>query len=109
MLKRIGWTAAAVGAAALLRKRVSEQGLDPAGNQRLMEAHESQTEASYLAASTRVLVLGANFGGLATALELDRLTKGRQDLSILVVDRDNSQLFTPLLWLVARDNTQPNQ
>ena len=78
MLKRVGWTAAAVGAAAVLRKRLSEQGLDPVGNPRLMEAHASQTEASYLAASTRVLVLGANFGGLATALELDRLTRGRR-------------------------------
>src|SRR3954469_20473305 len=34
MLKRVGWTAAAVGAAAILRKRLSEQGLNPVGNQR---------------------------------------------------------------------------
>jgi NADH:ubiquinone reductase (H+-translocating) len=46
-------------------------------------------------------VLGANFGGLMTALELDRRLGDNRDVSILVVDRDNVQLFTPLLWLVA--------
>ncbi len=63
--------------------------------------HESETEAAYRTAAHRVLILGGGFGGLATALELDRRIGGRADTSVLVVDRDNNLLFTPLLWTVA--------
>src|SRR5215211_5992092 len=65
--------------------------------------HVSQSEAAYAAAKTRVLILGGGFGGLETALTLDKeLQRAGQtdDVSVLVVDRNNDLLFTPLLWTV---------
>jgi NADH dehydrogenase len=70
--------------------------------------HVSQTEESYRCASTRILILGAGFGGLATALKLDELLGNEDDVSLLVVDRDNDMLFTPLLWTAANGRTNPN-
>jgi NADH:ubiquinone reductase (H+-translocating) len=70
--------------------------------------HISQTEASYRSAHTRILILGAGFGGLATALQLDRELRSAPDTSILVVDRNNDLLFTPLLWTVANGRANPN-
>ena len=64
-------------------------------------AHLSESEADYRRARHRVLVLGGGFGGLAAALAVERELGGQPDTSILVVDRDNSSLFTPLLWTVA--------
>ncbi len=93
------WKPLAAGAAALGGALVA-RGL--AGRAaRTARPHRTQTESGYLNARTRILVLGANFGGLATALALDRTLGRRAGTSILVVDRDNSSLFTPLLWLVA--------
>ncbi len=48
---------------------------------------------------TRVLILGAGFGGLAAARQLARL--GRTQLRITVVDQHNYHLFTPLLYQAA--------
>lgn len=70
--------------------------------------HVSQTEASYNSARTRILILGAGFGGLATALRLDQRLRNADDTSVLVVDRDNDLLFTPLLWTTANGRTSPN-
>jgi NADH dehydrogenase len=70
--------------------------------------HVSGTEESYRSASTRILILGAGFGGLATALKLDQQLRPSDDVSVLVVDRDNDLLFTPLLWTVASGRTSPN-
>lgn len=72
--------------------------------------HTRQTEQAYRAAEHRVLILGAGFGGLSTALQLDRRLRraGRKDVSTLVVDRDNAQIFTPLLWLVANGRANPS-
>ncbi len=69
--------------------------------------HVSERERDYAAATHRVLVLGAGFGGLAVALELDRRLGERDDTSVLVVDRDNALLFTPLLWTVADGRAGP--
>lgn len=70
-------------------------------------AHVSETAADYERAPHRVLVLGAGFGGLTTARALaERLPSG-SGASVLVVDRDNSLLFTPLLWTVADGRTAP--
>ena len=63
--------------------------------------HTSQTEAGYRTAHRRILILGAGFGGLATALGLDDQLRDVPDTSILVVDRNNDLLFAPLLWIVA--------
>jgi NADH:quinone reductase (non-electrogenic) len=59
-------------------------------------------------AGTRILILGAGFAGVRTALQLDRLLEPDQDVDILLVDRGNSQLYYPLLWLVAGGQAGPN-
>jgi NADH dehydrogenase len=71
-------------------------------------SHVSQSEASYRSAHTQILILGAGFGGLTAALKLDQQFRDRDDVSILVVDRDNDLLFTPLLWTAANGRTSPN-
>src|SRR4051794_22376709 len=71
---------------------------------RLLQPHTSETEREYREARHRVLILGAGFGGLYTALELDRqLHREHQEegTSILLADRNNDLLFAPLLWIVA--------
>jgi NADH dehydrogenase len=75
----------------------------------LFQRHLSQTKAEYLAAKHRVLVLGAGFGGMSAALNLDRELKRAKvsDSSVLVVDSKNYFLFYPLLWTVASGRTSP--
>lgn len=70
--------------------------------------HVSESEESYQHARSRILILGAGFGGLATALQLDQRLKPAHDSSILVIDRNNDLLFTPLLWTVAAGRANPN-
>ena len=71
-------------------------------------SHVSATEEMHRQAATRVVILGAGFGGLTTALELEKKLGRKSDTSVLVIDRDNSQMFTPLLWTVASGRTNPN-
>ena len=71
-------------------------------------SHVSERVRDYEAAAHRILILGAGFGGLATALELDRRLRGRDDVSILVIDRDSAMLFFPLLWTVAEGRADPS-
>src|SRR5437660_9064959 len=52
------------------------------------------------AANKRVLILGGGFGGVYTARHLERLLKGRSDVEIVLVSRDNFLLMTPLLFEV---------
>jgi NADH dehydrogenase len=52
-------------------------------------------------ATTRVLVLGGGFGGVYTAIRLERLLARRPDVEITLVSRDNFFLFTPMLHEVA--------
>lgn len=87
----------------LLARQLRRAGL---GRQR--SEHASQTEEDYRRASTRILILGAGFGGLACALKLDQQLGRANDVSVLVVDRDNAMLFTPLLWTVASGRANPN-
>jgi NADH:ubiquinone reductase (H+-translocating) len=70
--------------------------------------HRSESAEAYRSAGTRVLILGAGFGGVRTALELDRCLGRADDVSVLLVDRGNAQLFTPLLWTVADGRANPN-
>lgn len=46
---------------------------------------------------TRVVIVGAGFGGLAAARELEK----RKDVEVTVLDRNNHHLFQPLLYQVA--------
>jgi NADH dehydrogenase len=49
----------------------------------------------------RILILGGGFGGLYTALELERSIAGRADIEVTLVNRENFILFTPMLHEVA--------
>jgi NADH dehydrogenase len=52
-------------------------------------------------APTRILVLGGGFGGVYTALHLERTLGRRPDVEITLVSRENFFLFTPMLHEVA--------
>jgi len=50
---------------------------------------------------TRVLILGGGFGGLYTALELEKRLARDPDVEITLVNRENFISFTPMLHEVA--------
>jgi NADH dehydrogenase len=50
---------------------------------------------------TRILILGGGFGGVYTALQLDKTIASRPDVEVTLVSRENSILFTPMLHEVA--------
>ena len=52
----------------------------------------------------RVVVVGAGFGGLSCARELD----GNASIEVLLLDRHNYHLFTPLLYQVATSLLNPS-
>lgn len=56
---------------------------------------------------TRILILGAGFGGIYTALELDRTIGCDPDVEITLVGRENFFLFTPMLHEVAASDLDP--
>jgi len=49
----------------------------------------------------RVLILGGGFGGLYTALELEKTLARDSDVEVTLVNRENFFLFTPMLHEVA--------
>ena len=49
-------------------------------------------------ASTRIVVLGGGFGGVATARHLERVCRNRVDVEITLVSRENFFVLTPLLF-----------
>jgi NADH dehydrogenase len=49
----------------------------------------------------RILILGGGFGGLYTALELERALAGDSSVRITLVNRENFFLFTPMLHEIA--------
>ena len=54
----------------------------------------------------RVLILGGGFGGVAAALELEKVLARRPDLEVTLVTRDNFFLFTPMLHEVAASDLE---
>src|SRR5688572_10994766 len=50
---------------------------------------------------TRIIILGSGFGGLYTALNLDRTLARDSDIEITLINRENFFLFTPMLHEVA--------
>src|SRR6516225_10942840 len=50
---------------------------------------------------SKVLILGGGFAGLYAAIELDRRLARRTDLEVMLVNRENFFLFTPMLHEVA--------
>ncbi|MGB9870215.1 MAG: NAD(P)/FAD-dependent oxidoreductase [Anaerolineae bacterium] len=57
--------------------------------------------------NTRVLILGAGFAGLYTALHLDRLLPKDAPVEITLVDQNHFHLFTPLLHEAASGVIHP--
>jgi len=49
----------------------------------------------------RILILGGGFGGLYTALGLEKALAGDSGLEITLVNRENFFLFTPMLHEIA--------
>lgn len=47
---------------------------------------------------TRIVILGGGFGGVYTALRLEKLWRGSRDIEITLVSRENYFLMTPLLF-----------
>jgi NADH dehydrogenase len=45
-----------------------------------------------------IVVLGGGFGGVYTARHLEKMTKGRKDIRVTLISRDNYFLMTPLLF-----------
>lgn len=56
----------------------------------------------------RVLILGGGFGGIYTALELQKRLRRRKDVTITLLSRDNFFLFTPMLHEVATSDLEVN-
>ncbi len=54
----------------------------------------------------RVLILGGGFGGVYTALELEKALAGGDDVQVTLVTRDNFFLFTPMLHEVAASDLE---
>jgi NADH dehydrogenase len=46
---------------------------------------------------TEILILGGGFGGVYTTRELERRLKGRRDVAVTLISRENFFLFYPLL------------
>ena len=55
----------------------------------------------------RIVILGGGFGGLYTALELEKGLSANSDVEITLVNRDNFFLFTPMLHEVAASDLDP--
>jgi NADH dehydrogenase len=53
-----------------------------------------------LSKTTRIVILGGGFGGVAAARHLEQLCKRQLDVEIVLVSRDNFLVMTPLLFEV---------
>lgn len=56
---------------------------------------------------TKILILGAGFGGIYTAINLSRRLKKREDIEITLVDGNKFHLFKPMLHEVATGSVDP--
>src|SRR5262245_64595442 len=65
------------------------------------QAHPSPTPAP-----RRILILGGGFGGIYTALELERRLGGDAAVEVTLVTRDNYFLFTPMLHEIAASDLE---
>ena len=52
----------------------------------------------------RVVIIGAGFGGLALAREIAK----REDLQVVIIDRNNYHQFQPLFYQVAMAGIEPS-
>ena len=56
----------------------------------------------------RIVILGAGFGGLYAALELERTVARDPGVEVLLIDPQNFLLFTPMLHEVASGSLDPS-
>ncbi len=57
--------------------------------------------------STRIVILGGGFGGVAAAQELERRLAGATSVEVTLVSDSNALLFTPMLAEVASSSLEP--
>ena len=55
----------------------------------------------------RIVIIGGGFGGVYTANKLNQLLKNHQDIEIILINKTNYFLFTPLLHEVATGGLSP--
>ncbi|MBI4297313.1 MAG: NAD(P)/FAD-dependent oxidoreductase [Chloroflexi bacterium] len=55
----------------------------------------------------RIIVLGAGFGGLMAALELERRLRREPEIEVALIDRHPYHLFTPMLFQVVAGEVEP--
>lgn len=60
-----------------------------------------------MANKTKVVILGSGFGGVYTALELEKLIKPQDELDVILINQENFLLFTPMLHEVAASDLDP--
>jgi NADH:ubiquinone reductase (H+-translocating) len=63
-----------------------------------MNAHQEDSTMSALSVRSRIVVLGGGIAGLTATRELERKFRGRRDVEIVLVSRDNFLHLTPLLF-----------
>lgn len=57
--------------------------------------------------TTKIVIVGGGFAGLAAAMHLDRTLAHRRDIEVTLVSRENFTLFTPMLHEVAAAELSP--
>ncbi len=55
----------------------------------------------------RIIVLGAGFGGLGAALELEKRLRHHSEVELALIDRHPYHLFTPMLFQVVTGEVEP--
>jgi NADH dehydrogenase len=51
----------------------------------------------------RIVILGAGYGGLMTAIKLEKKTKNRDDTEIILVDRNDYHQYVHLAYEIVTD------
>ncbi len=60
-----------------------------------------------MANKIKVVILGSGFGGVYTALELEKLIKRQDEIDVILINQENFLLFTPMLHEVAASDLDP--
>lgn len=56
-----------------------------------------------------IVILGAGFGGIRTALQLDKEFRNKKDIQITIIDKHDYQLFHPSLYEIATAEEETTQ
>src|ERR1700721_3915631 len=55
----------------------------------------------FVSTKTKIVILGAGFGGFYAALDFEKTLKHRHDIEVILIDQENFFLFTPMLHEIA--------